>query len=214
MDDTRSSFDELTAKALWVVLLIFAFIWLIEKWPEMHRRAARYRAYQRRGQWRKADIRNLKRLGVHISTPRLQRIENSKRSGRGVVTRYHAPDVILRAGIAHFNAICASATKPKARLVHLKKIPFLLNCVIEALYRGEHIARKASGQKAPSARAEEAVAYGLGVSSATVHKRCTAARREWQGASPEIPALTLFQFEKWLQVGGLIWPETEGASVA
>lgn len=214
MNEARSPLHDLTATTLWLVLIVFAFISLIEKWPEMHRRAARYRAYQRRSQWRKADIRNSKRLGVHISTPRLQQIENSKRSGRGVVAKYHAPDVILRAVFAHFNAICSSTTMPKARLGHLKKIPLLLNCVVEALYRGEHNARKASGEKAASVTAEEAVASRLGLSPATVHKRCSAARREWRGASPEIPALTLFQFEKWLQVGGLIWPGTEGAPVA
>jgi hypothetical protein len=95
----------------------------------------------------------------------------------------------------------ASTTKPKARLGHLKKIPLLFNCVVEALYRGEHNARKASSEKAASVTAEEAVASGLCLSPATVHKRCSAARREWRGASPELPALTLVQFEKWLQFG-------------
>jgi hypothetical protein len=102
---------------------------------------------------------------------------------------------------------------PKARLDHLKKFPLLFNCVVEALYRGEHKARKGSNEKAASVTAEEAVASGLGLSQATVHKRCSAARREWRGASSEIPALTLVKFEKWLQVGGVIWSETERAPV-
>jgi hypothetical protein len=207
MNDPHSPLDNLSTTTVAIVILIIALICWVQKLPETHRQAARLRAYQRRSQWRKADLRHLERLGVHVSTPRLKQIETSKAPGRGVVRRYHSPDVMLRAGMMHFNAIFGSTTMPNARLHYLKKIPSLWNRVVEALYRGEHSLRKASRQRAPSVAAEEAVAQGLGLSSATVHKRCSKVRRERQGASPDFPALTLWQFEKWRQDGDLIWLE-------
>lgn len=213
MNDTDSHLDELSAMAVAFGLVIVAIVSQIEKWsqemPDAHRRAARLQAYRRRHQWRKADVPKLRDLGVCAPAERrLQRIESGKGRGRGVIGKYRAPDVLLRAGISYLNAHFDPATPPQTRLAGLKKNASWWPYVVEALYRGEYRTHKDRNEKSPSETAEQAIAHRLGVSSAAVRKICTAVRRERGNSAPDCAALALGDFDRWLQNGGLIWAET------
>jgi hypothetical protein len=211
MLDSRPALDDPT-KAFGGLLIFIALCWFVvnykslyEEFQTAHRRGALLKAYRSRRRWRKADVPKLRKLGVCAAAEKLlRRLEGEKGRGRGVVSHYRSPDDFLSAGAKHFDAFLAPETAPHDRLKLLKKIPLVWPYLVEALYRGEHSARKAAGAKAASDVAAQVVAGDLGLSYATVRKLCTKVRQERGEAFSDFPALTLNDFGRWQQTGDLM----------
>jgi hypothetical protein len=74
---------------------------------------------------------------------------------------------------------------------------------VEAVYRGEYEAAKASSLKSAAEVTEDRIADALGISSAVVRKLCTQVRklREHDFEAADFPPATLAGFMEWIDDG-------------
>ena len=170
-----------------------------------HHRQALLQAYQRRHEWRKADVPKLRVLGVNpAAQKRIATIECSKSGrGRGVVKRYRPLDDFLLDGAMGYAAMLSPDTKAKERLLLLKKSK-VWPYVVFALHRHQYGLTKQAGMPSPAEEAEHIVAEFTGISAAQVRKLCLKAKRSaaahggffWKTLAQE-------SFEHWKATGEL-----------
>lgn len=152
-----------------------------------HLRKARLEAYKRRHQWRKADIPRLLRMGVNPQAQRrIERLLQSKSSGRGVIREYKNLDDYFRALVDFFRIFDDPTTSSRTRLALFKSIR-VWPSFVESMYRGEltaaeegkrHLVGLKYGREKPSDIAEQAVAEAIGMSTASVHALCDRVRKK------------------------------------
>jgi hypothetical protein len=169
-----------------------------------HHREALLQAYQRRHDWRKADVPKLRALGVNrAAQKRIAAIECKSGRGRGVVKRYRPLDDFLLDGAMGYVAMLSPDTKPKERLTLLKKSK-VWPYVVFALHRHQYGQTKQAGTPSPAEEAEHVVGEFTGISAAQVRKLCLKAKRSasahggffWKTLARE-------SFEHWKATGEL-----------
>jgi hypothetical protein len=138
---------------------------------------------------------------------RIQRIERERKPGRGVIKQYRPLGALITMVLERLTEFTDPSTSPARRVAILKMVPMLWPYTVEALYRGEYLARKERRERSPSEAAERCVAQRLNISPALVHKLSSDVRRlRRKGeAGPEWPVLTLSEFDEWRAKGELPW---------
>jgi hypothetical protein len=205
----RLSHDVLT-RVVAVGLVIYCLGQTFVSWAEglerRHHRAQLLAAYRRRHAWKKSDIPHLKSLGVNEAAQR--RMERLTGRGRPVVKPLQPLDIAIVEKVSSFQPLFDPEASPAKRRQAFKLWPWWRHHV-EALYRGEHTRTKEQGIRSPSLEAEISIGRTLGISAAAVHAICGEIRsmRKEDPESANFPAMTLAEYEQWMETGMRLWPD-------
>ena len=192
------------------VAVVASFKQSLVSWAEnlerLHHRAQLLAAYRQRHAWKKSDVPRLKSLGVNSAA--LSRIDRLAGRGRPVVRPYQPLDVAIVTKLSAFQSFVDPDASPDKRRQAFKVWPWWQHYV-EALYRGEHALAKDRGTRSASIEAEESVGRALGISAATVHTICGAIRRMRKAdeGAANFPAMTLAEYETWIETGRRPWTD-------
>jgi hypothetical protein len=211
VDLSRNSDSQQGDLIAWAILGI-AIFWSLASWLEkverQYSRGQLRAAYRKRHSWKKSDLPRLKLLNVNGAAR--HRMERLTGRGRPVVRLPKPLDEAIVAKINALQALFDADTSTETRRRAFKECPWWHHFV-EALYRGEHAIARERGHRGPSIEAETVVGRALGISSASVHSICGEIRgkRRHDERLADFPAMTVAEFESWMQTGIVAGP-TDG----
>jgi|SRR5215831_13413156 len=202
--------QEAMATALSVGILIYCLAQAVISWARdlerRHHRAQLLAAYRKRHAWKRSDILRLRELGVNKVVER--RMERLTGRGRPIVRARQPLDQLVVETVTAFQSLFDPASTSIKRRQAIKLWSWWRHHV-EALYRGEHRRARQTGLRSPSVEAEISVGRTLGISAASVHAICGEIRRmrREDPESANFPAMTLSEFEEWMQTGVREFPD-------
>jgi len=165
-----------------------------------HERAELLAAYRLRHRWKASDVPRLRTL--NLSAVAVRRAAKLRGRGRPVVAAHIDP---LTAILAKLSPLVVGFRFDAPRMVRLRAIKEFRwwPHYVEAVYRGEYEAVKASGTKSAAEVTENRIADALGISSAVVRKLCTKVRkiREADFDEANFPPASLAGLMKWINEG-------------
>ncbi|MBV9826968.1 MAG: hypothetical protein JO001_15020 [Alphaproteobacteria bacterium] len=187
------------------VALLALYRWIVEsdrKAQRNHIRGERLAAYRVRHRWKPSDIRPL--LSIGVSEVAQRRMAALKGRGRPVVKPHRPFEGELVDKLTRFCNLFRPDATPSERRRSLKEGPWWKH-EVEALYRGELAQARAMRIKGAYDHAERAIAATLRISQGKVHAICTEIRamRRSDAGSANFPAMTLADYDAWMECGKL-----------